>query len=727
LQNGGSCGGTINACVFLLLLVVCVFAGCGGGGRGIAPAAVVPFDNAAYQQMVTVEDHAVDQYQQALLTGDAATAAAAVVAWAQTQPNVVSSGADPNGTDVWMTFNTGVTHVIMQMPVVTAADPLPLALQSRQALTRDEVVLAGNNLALDLNADWPDWPTQDNDDFREMLTTRGYKVDSLVGDQVTVAAFRALTKYSVVHIDTHGPSLAFAQKNYPFFLTREKVTAEKDNATFANDLRQQGLIHVTPVGLVPQRTIEQGDYYAVTPDDIKAMPGTFPQQSFVFADACSSMANLKIANAFQARGLTAYAGWDRPVSVSGAANAACVQFDALTAAYKYWHRPDPTNGTGFVLPMNLGNAYAKMKKNGYGTLAKVGAELLLAFGNEVEFQFAAIPHLDSAILVEGILQLKGNFGTGTPTVYSRTTDTPPVINGPYTMSTFPTADTITVAWPGTTDKPLLVYVQVHKINSNALMTREMVQVRGGTFTMGSNFNVVGSLYGEPKHLEQPAHQVTLSDYWIDKYEVTVAQYRAFCTATGHALPSFPGDYSWTDKTGWDDPALQQHPIMNVRWDDAKAYADWAGLTLPTEAQWEYAARGPAGNNYPWGGTATASDPYNGWDQTKCANHFYLSSQNMSTRPVGSFPAGVSWCGAQDMEGNAWEWCADWYGVYSALPVTDPIGPAAGNSRILRGAPWDIENVGFFRSAFRYSSPGGIIYMWGDSRIGFRCVKNAPGP
>ncbi len=213
----------------------------------------------------------------------------------------------------------------------------------------------------------------------------------------------------------------------------------------------------------------------------------------------------------------------------------------------------------------------------------------------------------------------------------------------------------------------------------------MVWVPGATFTMGSKFT---------DYWVRRTQQVTLSGYWIYKYDVTVAQYRAFCTATGHALPPFPSHsnypdspyigYSWAGKTGWNDAALQQHPIVNVSWLDAKAYADWAGVKLPTEAQWEYAAAGPQGNNYPWGGTATSTDNFNGWDATKCANQLNSYDVGISTWPVGSFPAGASWCGAQDMAGNVWQWCADWIASYSDIPVTDPTGPATGDTRVKRG-------------------------------------------
>ena len=257
-------------------------------------------------------------------------------------------------------------------------------------------------------------------------------------------------------------------------------------------------------------------------------------------------------------------------------------------------------------------------------------------------------------------------------------------------------------------------VVINRITSD---NAEVVWVPGATFTMGSPDGVG---YAN----EYPAHQVTLSGYWIYKYDVTVAQYRAFCTATGHALPPWPGNqYSWTGKTGWDDATLKQHPIVNVTLDDARAYADWAGVKLPTEAQWEYAARGPQGNNFPWGGTATLADPTNGWDDTKCANYYNSYAVGKSTWPVGSFPAGASWCGAQDMAGNVWQWCSDWYSSSAATPVTNPAGPVTGDFRVLRGTAWDQLSVSCFRDTYRgYASPNTY-----SSGIGFRCASFSSAP
>jgi len=241
----------------------------------------------------------------------------------------------------------------------------------------------------------------------------------------------------------------------------------------------------------------------------------------------------------------------------------------------------------------------------------------------------------------------------------------------------------------------------------------MVWVPGGSFTMGTEYG--GSW--------NPAtQQVTLGGYWIYQYEVTVAQYRTFCAATGHVLPTWPGNqYSWSGKSGWDDAAIQQWPIVNVTWADAQAYADWAGASLPTEAQWEYAACGPRQNNYPWGGTATADDMDNGWDTSKCANMYNAYGSGISTSTVGSFPAGTSWCNAQDMAGNVWEWCSEWYGPYASTPVTNPAGPATGTERILRGGCWDNTEQAL-RCAFRQPiAPTNL-----RNNLGFRCVFGSAG-
>ncbi len=155
-----------------------------------------------------------------------------------------------------------------------------------------------------------------------------------------------------------------------------------------------------------------------------------------------------------------------------------------------------------------------------------------------------------------------------------------------------------------------------------------------------------------------------------------------------------------------------HPIVNVSWEDASAYAQWAGATLPTEAQWEKAARGPDGRLFPWGDYVESvkrrSATLNDEEQTK---------------PVGSYPEVSSPYGAQDMTGNVWQWCADWYdeNYYQNCPARNPSGPPTGALRVLRGGRWFYNQPNFFPAAYRnYCTPKHWL-----SLCGFRCVMGSP--
>ena len=215
----------------------------------------------------------------------------------------------------------------------------------------------------------------------------------------------------------------------------------------------------------------------------------------------------------------------------------------------------------------------------------------------------------------------------------------------------------------------------------------MITIPAGQFTMGSK-------YGDLE--EQPVHKVFLDSYQIGKYEVTVGQYRAFCEATGREMPAPP---PW----GWKD----DHPMVKVTWTDADAYCKWAGGRLPTEAEWEKAARGTDGRAYPWG---------NKWDKNKCANG---ELRLHSTAPVGSYPKGVSPYGLMDMAGNVWEWCSDWYGetYYKRSPTRNPKGPGSGDYRVMRGGCWYSHAQGD-RSTYRGNFfPSG---SWDSG--GFRIAK-----
>jgi formylglycine-generating enzyme required for sulfatase activity len=224
----------------------------------------------------------------------------------------------------------------------------------------------------------------------------------------------------------------------------------------------------------------------------------------------------------------------------------------------------------------------------------------------------------------------------------------------------------------------------------------MVCVPGGSFQMGSE---------EGHDDEQPVHTVTLDAFWLDQTEVTNAQYQQ-CVAAGHCEAS---SHAGTSMFNGD-----AYPVEGVSWHDAVDYCSWAGGQLPSEAQWEYAARGPEALVYPWG---------NDWreavancDEDDCKDGYE------TTAPVGSFPEGASWVGAQDMAGNVWEWVADWYAedYYSQAPENNPPGPTEGQSKALRGGAW-LYDTNYLRSASRVrDTPSNAYYDFG-----FRCLLPQP--
>ncbi len=238
---------------------------------------------------------------------------------------------------------------------------------------------------------------------------------------------------------------------------------------------------------------------------------------------------------------------------------------------------------------------------------------------------------------------------------------------------------------------------------------DMVLIPAGKFLMGTSYQQLTTILKANPSLkrelfanEVPQRKVDIDAFYIYKNEVTVAQYRVFCEKTNRKMPTEP-PWKWQDN----------HPMVNVSWKDACAYAEWAGVLLPTEAQWEKAARGTDGNTYPWGPT---------WDCAKCSNPMGTSAPIKGTSPVGSFPAGASPYGVMDMSGNAWEWCADWYGesYYKTAISKNPTGPATGSFRVLRGGSWRSDNSRYLRTVDR-GFAGPVLKI---SYIGFRCAVPA---
>jgi formylglycine-generating enzyme required for sulfatase activity len=222
---------------------------------------------------------------------------------------------------------------------------------------------------------------------------------------------------------------------------------------------------------------------------------------------------------------------------------------------------------------------------------------------------------------------------------------------------------------------------------------DMMLIPGGEFMMGSDTD------GDHK----PAHRVKLGSFYIDAHEVTNAEYFEFCQATGHRLPEF-----WGIEARRSGPDYPHHPVVGVSWQDAADYARWRGKRLPTEAEWEYAARGGlASLNYPGSDTLNPRD----------AN--YTESDFGHTVEVGSYPP--NGYGLHDMSGNVFEWVADRYGAdyYSRSPLSNPRGPDTGRFRVIRGGGW---HSGSFcnRTYYRNALPP----QWVDFAVGFRCARDA---
>jgi serine/threonine-protein kinase len=216
-------------------------------------------------------------------------------------------------------------------------------------------------------------------------------------------------------------------------------------------------------------------------------------------------------------------------------------------------------------------------------------------------------------------------------------------------------------------------------------------------------------------VEQPVHTVQLDAYWIDQTEVTNAQY-SICVGAGSCVPPASSN-SDTRSAYYNDPAFATYPVIHVDWWQARTYCQWAGGRLPTEAEWEYAARGPGRRIYPWG------DEYDGTRLNSCdvtcrydwADDTY-DDNFRDTAPVGSYPNGGSWVGTQDQAGNVWEWVADSFGAYSPFMQLNPAGPSSGAMRVVRGDAAD-GSRSVSRSAARHGMSPSSTYEY----RGFRCA------
>jgi formylglycine-generating enzyme required for sulfatase activity len=235
---------------------------------------------------------------------------------------------------------------------------------------------------------------------------------------------------------------------------------------------------------------------------------------------------------------------------------------------------------------------------------------------------------------------------------------------------------------------------------------KMIRIPKASFSMG----------GEED--DAPCHEVQLSSFLIDQYPVTNGQFSWFIEDGGYQrqeLWSLDG-WQWKCQNNMEGPERfvkdyeqeTMSPIVGVSWYEAQAYAHWAGKSLPTEAQWEYAAAGKEKNIYPWG------------EKNPCLKLANFGDNAQATVPVDSLPEGASSFGCHQMAGNVWEWCYDWYmeDYYHQSTAINPIGPSQGDEKVCRGGSWTYSDVEVLRTYYRfYGSPS-----LRDRGYGFRCAR-----
>lgn len=337
-------------------------------------------------------------------------------------------------------------------------------------------------------------------------------------------------------------------------------------------------------------------------------------------------------------------------------------------------------------------------------------------GNRNEDNFISIPKSKSGFfyLIFSLLSISAMYGfyqlgrnasrpipPDSPSRVSQIITSPTNVPGLSTVTESPvpteTLNPTETASPTETTSPAETSVPV--LGSSKIRAKdgaEMLYIPEGKFEMGSDSG---------QEDEKPVRNIFLDGYWIDKYEVTNGLYQK-CVSEGVCKEPSQFD-SNTRVSYYSNPVYNNYPVIFVDWNQANTYCQWAGGALPTEAQWEKAARGTNGGEYPWG-NARPNRPFGS----------FVDPNMRDTSEVGLYPDGASFYGTMDMAGNVWEWVGDWYKAYYDPDETEnPQGPENGEYRIRRGGAWYSGSI-YLRSAYRYNYayPNEV-----DRGTGFRCV------
>jgi serine/threonine-protein kinase len=320
-----------------------------------------------------------------------------------------------------------------------------------------------------------------------------------------------------------------------------------------------------------------------------------------------------------------------------------------------------------------------------------------------------------------LLTACGSKQTATPTAgkpepAATQTQMPTQPAATFTLAAVEPSITPTAALPAITPVPTLAVSG--ELAAGSSTTGEdgatLVFVPEGDFFMGANandlFEVCGKFRSDCRREwftnVEPERTVTLDAFWIDQTEVTNKMY-AVCVDADKCTPPFQSN-SYTRENYFGNSKYDEYPVIYVSWNQADAYCAWAGRRLPTEAEWEKAARGKDGFLYPWGNTALDKSRLN----------YGLNVGD--TSPVKQYPGGISPYGAYDMAGNAWEWVADWYdeNYYKTAPSANPMGPDSGKDKVSRGGAWVFYDFDMF-STDRYGNSPQVT----NNTIGFRCARS----